>query len=97
MTEVLQELFLLIIVETGKVETMLKTQGKRIVDENGNNVILRGFTIGNWLMLEAYMLGFSGVEQKLREHIERIGGIEKKDYFLISLLKNMLLKKTLNI
>lgn len=72
---------------------MLKTQGKKIVDENGNNVILRGFSIGNWLMLEAYMLGFSGVEQKLKEHIERIGGVEKKDYFFNKLIEEYITEK----
>jgi hypothetical protein len=33
----------------------LKCSAGKIVDENGNTVILRGFGLGNWLMPEGYM------------------------------------------
>jgi glucan 1,3-beta-glucosidase len=35
----------------------LSTQGSRIVDPDGNPIVLRGCNLGNWLMLESWMLG----------------------------------------
>jgi len=36
--------------------TGLRTDGPRIVDEHGNNVLLRGFGPGEWTNIEAYMI-----------------------------------------
>jgi hypothetical protein len=34
----------------------LKTDGKKIVDQNGNEVLLRGYAPGGWLLIEGYMM-----------------------------------------
>ena len=36
--------------------TGLRVQGKQIVDANGTNVVLRGFGVGEWFNIEAYMI-----------------------------------------
>ncbi|MCK4446342.1 MAG: glycoside hydrolase family 5, partial [Candidatus Marinimicrobia bacterium] len=38
----------------------LHTQGKEIVDSNGNPVLLRGIGLGGWLVPEGYMLHIPG-------------------------------------
>ena len=38
----------------------LTTSGKIIVDENGNEVLLRGYTPGGWLVMEGYMMQSEG-------------------------------------
>lgn len=35
----------------------LKTDGTRIVDESGKEVLLKGVNLGGWLMMEGYMFG----------------------------------------
>ncbi len=42
---------------------MLKTLGKKIVDEKGRSVILRSIGIGGWLMMEGYMLGGKNIPE----------------------------------
>ena len=36
---------------------MLRTRGKKIINEKGQEVALRSIGIGGWLMMEGYMLG----------------------------------------
>jgi len=57
----------------------LHADGKRIVDGNGENVILRGIGTGNWMIQEGYMMQTSGVagaqheiEQKLMETMGQV-------------------------
>lgn len=42
---------------------MLKTLGKKIVDEKNREVILRSIGIGGWLMMEGYMLGGKNIPE----------------------------------
>lgn len=60
---------------------MLKVQGKLIVDEQGNKVVLKGYNIGNWMMMENFMLGYSGEEEEFRSAVLKYAGQEKYDYF----------------
>ena len=39
----------------------LKTSGKKIVDKNGNEVLLRGMGPGGWLVMEGYMNQSAGI------------------------------------
>ena len=47
----------------------LKTSGKIIVDENGNEVLLRGYTPGGWLVMEGYMMQSEGTAGAQHEFI----------------------------
>jgi len=38
----------------------LTTEGKYIVDSSGNQILLRGFNFGGWMLQEPYMFQFSG-------------------------------------
>lgn len=57
----------------------LHADGKRIVDVNGEEIILRGHAPGGWVLQEPYMLefgGFAGSQHEIRENIESVLGKE---------------------
>jgi len=54
---------------------MLKTRGKKIVDDKGRAVILRSIGIGGWLMMEGYMLGGKNIpEHVFKNRIKALYG-----------------------
>ncbi len=57
----------------------LRASGTDIVDEENNRVVLRGCNLGNWLLLEPWMLGLSGNDQSQVEQAlaARFGPNEK--------------------
>jgi aryl-phospho-beta-D-glucosidase BglC (GH1 family) len=69
----------------------LKTQGTRIVNEKGGNVLLRGIGLGGWMLQEPYMLQMNGIarqQQDIRAKIEAIIGAEKTQVFYDAWLNN---------
>jgi endoglucanase len=69
----------------------LKTAGKDIVDENGNEYILRGMGLGGWMLMEGYMMQSSDVadtQWEFRERLEELMGVEKTDEFFDAWLDN---------
>jgi endoglucanase len=55
----------------------LKASGKKIVDENGNEVILRGMGLGGWMLQEPYMMemsDFAGAQWEIRQKISGLIG-----------------------
>ena len=50
----------------------LTTSGKIIVDENGNEVLLRGYTPGGWLVMEGYMMQSEGTAGAQHEFVEKL-------------------------
>ncbi|KAL2818161.1 hypothetical protein BDW59DRAFT_165608 [Aspergillus cavernicola] len=44
---------------------ILKTQGTQILDAEGNAVLLRGTTLGGWMLMENFINGFPGRESRL--------------------------------
>lgn len=60
---------------------MLRVKGKYIVDEKENEVVLIGFNIGNWMMLENFMLGYPGAEHEFRAAVKKYAGEENYNYF----------------
>tara|TARA_B100000767_G_C19770757_1_gene539843 strand:+ start:746 stop:3952 length:3207 start_codon:yes stop_codon:yes gene_type:complete len=50
----------------------LRTQGKNIVDQEGNEVILRGMGLGGWMLMEGYMMQSSDVADTQHEFSERL-------------------------
>jgi len=69
----------------------LTTQGKSIVDESGNEVLLRGMGLGGWMLQEGYMLQtaeFANPQYQIRQHIEELIGSEKTQEFYDAWLAN---------
>ena len=55
----------------------LRTSGKKIIDETGKEVRLRGICVGGWMNLENFINGYPGTETSLREQMIRSLGEEK--------------------
>ncbi|WP_343703861.1 cellulase family glycosylhydrolase [Chitinophaga sp.] len=68
----------------------LKTSGQRIVNEKGENVLLRGIGLGGWMLQEGYMLKVyrQGQQHKIRQRLEALIGTEKTEEFYNAWLAN---------
>ncbi|MFT3824764.1 MAG: cellulase family glycosylhydrolase [Chitinophagaceae bacterium] len=69
----------------------LKADGKRIVDANNKEVLLRGMGLGGWMLQEPYMLQLSGVvdaQHQFKQKVEELIGKEKTAIFYDAWLKN---------
>ncbi|RZM07361.1 MAG: glycosyl hydrolase family 5, partial [Pedobacter sp.] len=61
----------------------LKAEGKKIVNEKGENVLLRGVGLGGWMLQEGYMLRINneGQQYRIRERLEDLMGAERTQEF----------------
>ena len=68
----------------------LRTDGKRIVNERGENVLLRGMGLGGWMLQEGYMLRVNkdGQQHKIRQRIDSLIGAERTQEFYDAWLAN---------
>lgn len=68
----------------------LKVLGQRIVDENNQNVLLKGYGLGGWLVPEGYMLHFPGTgsPSSIRQQIVSVIGTDGADEFFELYRKN---------
>ncbi len=69
----------------------LHTNGKSIVDGNGEEVILRGMGLGGWMLQEGYMLqtgSFAGPQHQIRAKIKDLIGEENTQAFYNAWLAN---------
>lgn len=69
----------------------LKVNGKQIVDEQGNNILLRGMGLGGWMLQEGYMLRVEKIGQQqnvIRKNIADLIGTKKTDIFYDAWLAN---------
>jgi endoglucanase len=69
----------------------LKAKGKSIVNEKGQNVLLRGIGLGGWMLQEGYMLGITAEGQqqhKIRQRIDSLIGPEATQEFYDTWLAN---------
>lgn len=73
----------------------LKTSGTRIVNEQGENVLLRGIGLGGWMLQEGYMLRIdqNGQQHKIRERIQKLVGEKKTRAFYEAWLSNHTTRK----
>lgn len=74
----------------------LKAEGKRIVNEKGENVLLRGIGLGGWMLQEPYMLQLSDVvanQTEIKSKIEALIGKANCDEFYKRYLNNMITLK----
>lgn len=68
----------------------LKADGKLIVNEKGEKVILRGMGLGGWMLQEGYMFKLSNIGQqyRIKAKIEEVVGKEKTNQFYEAWLAN---------
>src|ERR1700727_258689 len=85
-------LFLLLcsLLGEGTAQGFLKAQGRLIVNEKGEKVILRGIGLGGWMLQEGYMLklGKIGPQYRIRERITDLVGPDSAAAFYDSWLAN---------
>ena len=73
----------------------LKTDGKKIVDQNDNEVLLRGLGLGGWMLMEGYMMQSSDVadtQHEFKARLIELIGEEKTDEFYDAWLVNHVIK-----
>ncbi len=88
-------IFLLSMVSfTGFSQGFLKAEGKKIVNAKGENVLLRGFGLGGWMLQEGYMLKINKEAQqyRIRERIEELMGPKQTQEFYDAWLANHMRK-----
>ena len=66
----------------------LKTDGQKIVDPNGKEIILRGIGLGGWMLQEGYMLKTRGPQHQIEAKIAELIGEEKTKTFYEAWLAN---------
>src|SRR4051812_6414491 len=68
----------------------LKVEGKQIINEKGENVLLRGMGLGGWMLQEGYMLRFpkSGMQHVIKGKIQELIGKQKTAAFYDAWLTN---------
>jgi endoglucanase len=69
----------------------LRASGKMIVDQKGNEVVLRGIGLGGWMLQEPYMLQLSGIamtQHEIKAKIKELAGDENTEKFYAAWLSN---------
>lgn len=90
----IREIFLfaciVLIADQTLAQGFLRADGKRIVNEKGETVLLRGIGLGGWMLQEGYMLRVNGQGQqnKIRSRIAALIGEEKTEEFYDAWLSN---------
>lgn len=83
--------FIVIFNSASYAQGFLHTEGKKIVDGNGQNILLRGIGTGNWMLQEGYMMqtsGIAGTQHEFRNKLIQTIGLEKTNDFYESWLLN---------
>jgi len=77
----------------------LKASGKKIVDDNNNEVLLRGMGLGGWMVQEGYMLetaSFANTEHDIRVRIQSLIGADNTNAFYDAWLANHCTRKDID-
>ena len=84
---------------TVELSGFLKTEGRLIVNENNEKVILKGFGLGGWLVLEGYMWNYPGFGSTtvLENEIEELVGLERKKLFFNTYRENYISQKDIEL
>ncbi|TFK25855.1 endo-1,4-beta-glucanase [Coprinopsis marcescibilis] len=67
--------------------SLLKISGTKIVDEQGQEVILRGAGLGGWMNMENFITGYPGCEHQIREALTEAIGQDKAAFFFDKFLE----------
>jgi hypothetical protein len=60
---------------------ILRVEGEKILDAEGNAVILRGAGLGGWMNMENFITGYPGHESEHRAAMLQVLGKEKYEFF----------------
>jgi aryl-phospho-beta-D-glucosidase BglC (GH1 family) len=73
-----------------KCQGFLRTDGQRIVNAQGDNVLLRGIGLGGWMLQEGYMLHLykEGQQYRIKQRISSLIGEENTSAFYNAWLRN---------
>ena len=77
--------------QIGSSQHFLSTNGRAIVNENQDSILLRGMGLGGWMVQEGYMLqtaGFANPQHEIRATIQDLIGEEDTDLFYEAWLDN---------
>ncbi|MBU2045145.1 MAG: cellulase family glycosylhydrolase, partial [Bacteroidetes bacterium] len=76
----------------------LKADGTRIVDEKGQNFLIKGMGLGGWMLQEGYMFKLNkfGREYKIKEAINQLVGPDRTKEFYQLWLNNHTTKKDID-
>jgi len=77
----------------------LHASGKKVVNGNGEEVILRGMGFGGWMIQEGYMLetsDFAGPQHEIKKTIEKLVGTEAMENFYDAWLENFCSKRDID-
>ena len=71
-------------------QSFLRASGKKIVNENNENILLRGIGLGGWMLQEGYMLGINneGQQHKIKQRISDLIGEQQTKVFYDNWLSN---------
>ena len=95
----IRNLFLLLFIffQTVSLSQNLKADGKKIIDGNGNEVLLKGYAPGGWLLIEGYMMhetdGSVGAQHEIKEKLTDLMGSEKTEEFFKKWRENHFTKR----
>lgn len=73
----------------------LHRQDKKIIDGNGQEILLKGMGLGGWLLQEGYMLqtsGFANAQWEIRKKIEELVGTANTETFYEKYRSNFIRK-----
>lgn len=74
----------------------LRALGKKIVNSNGDEVLLKGVGLGGWMLQEGYMMNSSGIADTQHEFINKLNaliGVDKTNEFYTNWRKNFVTKQ----
>ncbi|KAG8840427.1 Endo-1,4-beta-xylanase 5, partial [Serendipita sp. 411] len=60
---------------------ILKVKGDKIVDGEGNPVLMRGAGLGGWMNQENFITGYPGREFQIREALDEVLGPQKAAFY----------------
>jgi endoglucanase len=77
----------------------LRTSGKKIIDDQGKEILLKGVGLGGWMLMEGYMMQSSDVaptQHEFRERLVALMGESKTQEFFDAWLDNHVTKKDID-
>jgi aryl-phospho-beta-D-glucosidase BglC (GH1 family) len=77
----------------------LHVEGKKIMDRNKREVLLRGMGLGGWMLQEPYMLQLSGIasnQTAFRSRVEALIGKKNTEAFYTAWLSNHCTKRDID-